>query len=634
MELLTNIIISVLFVLLLLLIRLYATLTTKWNRSPVCLVGKTAIITGSNTGIGYYTALDFAKRGARVILACRNATKAEDARSKIIQSTGNENVVVKLLDLSSLESVRKFVKNVNETEDRLHILVNNAGALLKKSAPSRVVVLSSMLAFFGRLNINKLNSRPRIFSDAFDYVNTKFYNLLFTVQLAKVLQNTGVTVNAVHPGVMKSDILKETPTASTKLFCIYRYLVYKNVEAGAQTSTYVAIAKELDGVTSQYFKECAPVGMPRLAQNEKLAKQLWDKSLEFVKLTPDEQQCIVTTQRFGSTYNHKEYDRNIKETLIIVCKKIQKEFKVDALTIIFTIIIICIVIKFYIALTTRWNSSPTCLVGKTAIVTGSNTGIGFYTSLDFAKRGARVILACRNVSKAEEAKNKIIDESGNKDVVVKILDLSSLDSVRQFAKDINETEKRLDILVNNAGAGVFKNHILKMQSVSDLLKKSAPSRVVIVSSISAAVGKLNINNLNAPSRFFATASDYATAKLCNLLFTIELAQKLKGTGVTVNAVHPGVVKSDLHKDSPTMFLKFMTLLMMLFYKSTEAGAQTLIYAAIAKELNGVSGKYFGECEEITFPQSARNDKLAKMLWKKSEEFVKLTADEKRNSYKE
>ncbi|KAK4875323.1 hypothetical protein RN001_011745 [Aquatica leii] len=317
------------------------------------------------------------------------------------------------------------------------------------------------------------------------------------------------------------------------------------------------------------------------------------------------------------------------------------------ITILCCVTLPMVFLKLYILLTARWNYSPVCLVGKTAIVTGSNIGIGYYTALDFAKRGAKVILACRNAAKAEEAKLKIIEATGNNNVIVKIVDLSSLSSVRTFAKDVNETEDRLDILVNNAGAGCTDhcytadglsmsmqiNHFgpfLLTMLLIDLLKKSAPSRIVTVSSSAASVGRINVNNLNAPSRIFTNMFDYANVKLCNLLFTVELAQKLVGTGVTANVLHPGMVKSDFLKDTPTFVTKLISIAMKLFYKSTEAGAQTSVYVAISKDLKGVSGKYFAECAYTTLPRLAEDRALAKVLWNKSEEFVKLTVDEKQN----
>jgi retinol dehydrogenase-11 len=131
--------------------------------------------------------------------------------------------------------------------------------------------------------------------------------------------------------------------------------------------------------------------------------------------------------------------------------------------------LVVLLVKTYAKLTTGWCRSQTCLVGKTAIVTGANTGIGFETALDFAKRGARVILACRDEQRANEARDRIVEETGNENVMVRLINMSSFDSVRAFAKEINAREDRLDILVNNAGAGGIGDkqsqdgHVLLMQ---------------------------------------------------------------------------------------------------------------------------------------------------------------------------
>uniref|UniRef100_A0A1Y1N8U6 Uncharacterized protein n=1 Tax=Photinus pyralis TaxID=7054 RepID=A0A1Y1N8U6_PHOPY len=254
------------------------------------------------------------------------------------------------------------------------------------------------------------------------------------------------------------------------------------------------------------------------------------------------------------------------------------------LLVILCIVIAVLCVKYYNAVTIGWNHSPTCLVGKTVVITGANIGIGFYTALDFAKRGARVILACRNKPKAEKAQAKIIEETGNANVIVRIVDLSSLNSVRQFAKEINETEERLDVLVNNAGIGCIDHSYtadglsLTMQSnhfgpflltilLIDLMKRSSPSRIVVVSSDLATIGRININDLNSPvGTIFAKALDYSNTKLCNLLFTVELAKKLKNTGITVNAVHPGAVQTDFLKETKSIWQKMLKLNMTLFYR--------------------------------------------------------------------
>ena len=188
--------------------------------------------------------------------------------------------------------------------------------------------------------------------------------------------------------------------------------------------------------------------------------------------------------------------------------------------------------------------------GKTAIVTGANTGIGKETALDFAKRGAKVILACRDEAKANQAAKDIIAETGSDKVLVRVVDLSSFESVRAFAKLVNETEERLDILVNNAG--LFGSHpspskdgyemIMQVNYVShflltlllmEKLRKSAPSRIVNVSSMGSTRKDLNLQ-LNKDYFITLCSSSfqrYAESKLAQVLFTKELSQRLEGQGI-------------------------------------------------------------------------------------------------------
>ncbi|KAF2897599.1 hypothetical protein ILUMI_08568 [Ignelater luminosus] len=316
------------------------------------------------------------------------------------------------------------------------------------------------------------------------------------------------------------------------------------------------------------------------------------------------------------------------------------------ITVLAYIVVPISIFKIFLKLTTGWDRSPTCLVGKTAIVTGANAGIGFYTAQDFAKRGARVILACRNRQRAEDARSKIIEATGNPNVVVRIIDLSSLASVRAFAKEINETEERLDILVNNAAQGGIEHQLtadglgLTMQSnyfgpfllthlLIELLKKSAPSRVVNVSSETARVAKLDLNNLNGPSdSYFTKSMDYANTKLCNCLFTTELARRLRGSGVETYVVQPGAVKTEFLKNLSYSYRIVLDAIALITHKNGEAGAQTSIYASVSKDVIGQSGEYFGECKKGWMPSAAKNKELAWNLWEKSEEFVQLTPQER------
>jgi len=319
---------------------------------------------------------------------------------------------------------------------------------------------------------------------------------------------------------------------------------------------------------------------------------------------------------------------------------------ITAIIVILCIIALFIILKVYIKLSRGWDRSATCLVGKTIIVTGANSGIGYWTALDFAKRGGRVILACRDPKRAEEARANIVEATGNPNVVVKLVDLGSLSSVREFAKDINATEPRLDILVNNAGAGGL-GHVMTPDGMSitmqinhfgpflltlllvELLKKSAPSRIINVSSELAHHGRVNLDDLNGfPGGIFKGAFEYMKNKLCNVLFTNELARRLQGTGVVANSIEPGAVKTEFFKNLSSVSKAFANTFADLFYRSAEEGAQTSIYAAVSKEINGVSGAFFGDCKKKSMPKRGRDLDFARRLWEKSEEFVKLTPEEK------
>ncbi|XP_048418776.1 retinol dehydrogenase 13 [Stegostoma tigrinum] len=302
----------------------------------------------------------------------------------------------------------------------------------------------------------------------------------------------------------------------------------------------------------------------------------------------------------------------------------------------------------------RWCSGGVCkskakLDGKTVIVTGANVGIGKETAKDLAQRGARVILACRDLVKASKAADEIRKESGNRNVLVQKLDLSSLQSVHSFANKIIETETCLDILINNAGImrcpkwktedgfemqfGVnHLGHFLLTNLLLDLLKKSAPSRIVTVSSLAHIRGKINFDDINLENCYDPAVS-YEQSKLANVLFTRELAKKLKGTGVTANCLHPGVIKTELLRHLyPTLSIWWKILLVpvsILTFKRAWQGAQTSIYCAVSEELNDVSGLYFSDCAVKAAAPQGRDDEAAKRLWELSEKMVGLESEGQR-----
>ncbi|KAK7076042.1 hypothetical protein SK128_014738 [Halocaridina rubra] len=288
------------------------------------------------------------------------------------------------------------------------------------------------------------------------------------------------------------------------------------------------------------------------------------------------------------------------------------------------------------------------LDGKIAIVTGASAGIGKETARDLANRGAKVILACRNIQKAQRVADDIISTTGNGQVFVRQLDTSDLNSVRNFAKDFKKTETALHILVNNAGInGVDRKkltddgleltmatnhfgHFLLTNMLLNLLKSSTPSRIVNVTSLGHSFcRRIDPDDLNYEKRSYpGSPVAYGQSKLCNILFTLELAQKLQGTGVIANSVHPGLVYTEiLTKQGYKLLNAISTPIVQLFGKDEKLGAQTTIYLAVSEEVDDISGEYFTDCKIAKTTDMAKDRGLAKKIWEVSERLVKLTPED-------
>lgn len=284
------------------------------------------------------------------------------------------------------------------------------------------------------------------------------------------------------------------------------------------------------------------------------------------------------------------------------------------------------------------------LRGKTIIVTGANSGIGKATAAEMLRCQGRVIMACRNRERAEKAAQEIQQEAGPEqgELVIKLLDLASLKSVRSFCEEIMKEESRIDILINNAGiyqcpytksedgfemqfAVNHLGHFLLTNLLLDLLKHSAPSRIIVVSSKLYKYGEINFDDLNS-EQSYDKAFAYARSKLANLLFTLELSHRLEETGVTVNALTPGIVRTNLgrHVHIPMLMKPLFNLASRAFFKSPEEGAQTSIYLACSPDVEGVQGKCFANCHEEQLLAKATDEEVAKKLWDISEVMVGIT----------
>lgn len=280
------------------------------------------------------------------------------------------------------------------------------------------------------------------------------------------------------------------------------------------------------------------------------------------------------------------------------------------------------------------------LPGKVAIVTGANTGIGKETAKDLAQRGARVYLACRDVDKGELAAREIQAVTGNSQVFVRKLDLADTKSIRAFAKDFLAEEKHLHLLINNAGvmmcpysktADGFEMHIgvnhlghfLLTHLLLEKLKESAPSRIVNLSSLGHHLGRIHFHNLQG-EKFYSAGLAYCHSKLANILFTKELAKRLKGSGVTTYSVHPGTVHSELTRYSSIM--RWLWQLFFVFIKTPQEGAQTSLYCALTEGLESLSGSHFSDCQLAWVSYQGRNEIIARRLWDVSCDLLGLPVD--------
>lgn len=274
--------------------------------------------------------------------------------------------------------------------------------------------------------------------------------------------------------------------------------------------------------------------------------------------------------------------------------------------------------------------------GKVCIVTGSNTGIGRETARGLAREGATVVMACRDAAKAAAAREDIVRTTGNARVTVMPLDLASAASIRAFATAFRAAHDRLDVLVNNAGLwgrertttpdgfettfGV--NHLgpfLLTHELLDLLKASAPARIVNLSSSLHYRGRMDWDDVMFERRRFSGTTAYNQSKLANVLFTAALAERLAGTGVTVNAVHPGVVRTELTRAMP----KWISRIFHLFTISPEQGAATTLHVATSPEGGQVSGRYFEKSRQKVASAAARDASAQQRLWALSETLLGL-----------
>ncbi len=286
------------------------------------------------------------------------------------------------------------------------------------------------------------------------------------------------------------------------------------------------------------------------------------------------------------------------------------------------------------------------LEGKICLVTGATSGIGKETALGLAREGGTVVIVARNPEKGARVAQEIKILTGNPNVDLLIADLSKLADVRQLATQFRQKYAHLHVLVNDAGGVNMRrqetvdgneltfgvNHLagfLLTNLLLDRLKASAPARIINVSSAAHLRARLDLDDLQG-RRTFSGFRAYGASKLANLYFTYELARRIEGTGVTVNALHPGFVRSNFGRNNPGGIL--VRVLSGIMGISIEKGSRTSIYLATSPEVEGVTGKYFVKCKPVSSSKVSYDREIARRLWEISEQLTGL-AQEGKNGIK-
>ena len=272
------------------------------------LSNRTCIITGANSGIGKATAFGLAKMGASIVMLCRNEKKGKNALKEIKDNTGNQFIELMIADLQDHDSIRLFAQNYKSTHDKLHVLINNAGIMKKKretnnlghettfatnhlghflltnlllemlqsSAPARIINVSSGSHKRGKLDMDNLMLEQK-FGRFKAYSNSKLANILFTYELARRLDDSGVTVNVVHPGAARTNFGREFSERTRKFLKLFKRFTI-SAEEGAKTSIFLASSPEVENITGKYWIKCKQVKSSKYSYNTSIQKRLWDVS--------------------------------------------------------------------------------------------------------------------------------------------------------------------------------------------------------------------------------------------------------------------------------------------------------------------------------------------------------------------
>jgi NAD(P)-dependent dehydrogenase (short-subunit alcohol dehydrogenase family) len=274
--------------------------------------------------------------------------------------------------------------------------------------------------------------------------------------------------------------------------------------------------------------------------------------------------------------------------------------------------------------------------GRTVLITGASSGLGYEAALKLARLGANVVMVARDARRGEAALAAVRDVAGPASASLLLCDMASLAAVRALAKEVETRHARVDVLVNNAGsvkmtrettpdglewtfAANYLGHFLFTNLLLDLLRRSAPVRIVNVSSVGHRQGSIDFDNLQFEHGGYKIMRAYGRSKLAQILFTRELARRLQGSGVTVNALHPGAVATGIWtKETLPWYARApIALAKRLFMITPSEGADRIVYLATSPDVEGATGGYYEKNRLVQPSSAARDEALSLRLWNES-----------------
>ena len=281
------------------------------------------------------------------------------------------------------------------------------------------------------------------------------------------------------------------------------------------------------------------------------------------------------------------------------------------------------------------------MAGRTCLITGATNGIGKETAIELANMGATVVLVARDERKGRAAQSELKERTGAESELL-LADLASLADVRKLADEYRSRHDKLHVLINNAGAynsqrvltkdgyemTIAVNHLahfLLTDLLLDVIKASAPARIINVSSGAHSGAKINFDDLQGESGYGVGMGAYGQSKLANVLFTNELAKRLEGANVTVNSLHPGVVRTGFGRNATGIIGGVFAVFQLVgrpFLLTSAQGAETSIYLASSPDVETNTGEYFVKSKSVASNDESNDPEVARRLWDVSEELIK------------